>query len=68
VEQVWGMRAAEYYGIDNVIFFSGGTEASAYNLRAAEALKRQVFNTQNLVLRLKIPIISSIIKKMLQDG
>ena len=41
--QVWGMTAAEYYGLDSIIFFSGGTEATAFNPRAVEALKNAGF-------------------------
>lgn len=37
--QIWGQTAAEYYGIVNVKCFSGGTEATAFNLRAVKAIR-----------------------------
>lgn len=42
--QVWFITAANYYGIPNVEAWSGGTEATAFNQRAADALKRAGFN------------------------
>ncbi|MDX2190424.1 MAG: protein-tyrosine-phosphatase [Bacteroidota bacterium] len=42
--EVWGQTAAAYYGVDSVFFFSGGTEATAFNIRAANALKRAGFS------------------------
>jgi hypothetical protein len=41
--QIWGWTAAQFYGIDQVSFFSGGTEATACNPRTVEALKRAGF-------------------------
>lgn len=38
--QVWAAVAASFYGIDNVKTFSGGTEATAFNINAINALKR----------------------------
>lgn len=38
--QVWAQVAAQYYGIHNVQTFSGGTEVTAFNSRAVNALKR----------------------------
>lgn len=38
--QVWGKVASAYYGIPNVKTFSGGTEATAFNINAINALKR----------------------------
>ncbi|MDZ7846990.1 MAG: protein-tyrosine-phosphatase [Owenweeksia sp.] len=38
--QVWAQVAAAYHGADDVHCFSGGTEATAFNPRAVEALKR----------------------------
>jgi arsenate reductase len=38
--QVWAMVAADYYGWANVKTFSGGTEATACNIRTIRALKR----------------------------
>ncbi len=42
--QVWAQVAASYYGIKNVSIFSGGTEATAFNSNAINALKRIGFN------------------------
>lgn len=42
--QVWAHVAASYYGIKNVSTFSGGTEATAFNSNAINALKRIGFN------------------------
>jgi protein-tyrosine phosphatase/arsenate reductase len=41
--QVWAKVAAHYYSIPNVRTFSGGTEATAFNPNAIEALKRDGF-------------------------
>ncbi|MCB9202758.1 MAG: protein-tyrosine-phosphatase [Flavobacteriales bacterium] len=41
--QVWGKVAAEFYGISNVETFSGGTEATAFNPNAINALKKVNF-------------------------
>lgn len=38
--QVWAAVAASFYGIDNVKTFSGGTEATAFNINAINALKK----------------------------
>lgn len=43
ISQIWAQTAAHYYGIDNVETFSGGTEATAFNPRAVEAMKRAGF-------------------------
>jgi len=37
--QVWAQIAADYYGLDFVNTYSGGTEATAFNIRAVNALK-----------------------------
>jgi protein-tyrosine phosphatase/arsenate reductase len=42
--QVWAHVAASYYNVKNVNTFSGGTEATAFNLNAINALKRVGFN------------------------
>ena len=36
--QIWGAVAAEYYGVNNVSTFSGGTESTAFNPNAIHAL------------------------------
>ena len=37
--QIWAAVAAEYFKIDKVSTFSGGTEATAFNINAIHALK-----------------------------
>lgn len=41
--QVWAAVAAAYCGFDDVETFSGGTEATAFNSRAVDALRRAGF-------------------------
>ena len=41
--QVWAAVAASYYNIPNVMTFSGGTEATAFNPNAINALKTTGF-------------------------
>lgn len=43
IGQLWFLVAAEWYGIDDLQAFSGGTEATAFNKRAVEALNRAGF-------------------------
>lgn len=38
--QIWALTAAAYYGIDGVEAYSGGTEATAFNIRTVRALRR----------------------------
>lgn len=40
---IWFQTSMHYYGISNNSAFSGGTEATAFNKRAAETLKRAGF-------------------------
>lgn len=42
--QIWLQTAAAYYGVNNIKTYSGGTEATAFNFRAAAALERAGFN------------------------
>lgn len=42
--QVWAHVAASYYDIKNVTTYSGGTEATAFNINAINSLKRIGFN------------------------
>src|SRR6185312_3637888 len=42
--QIWAKVASEYYQTKNVNTFSGGTEATAFNLNAINALKRVGFD------------------------
>jgi arsenate reductase (thioredoxin) len=44
IAQLWAQTAAYYYGIDNVSCFSGGTEATAFNPRAAKAMQEAGFS------------------------
>lgn len=45
--QVWASVAADYYAIDNVHTFSGGTEATAFNPNAIHALKLSGFDMKS---------------------
>lgn len=40
LSQIWAQVAAEFYGLDGVETFSGGTEATAFNSRAVAAMQR----------------------------
>jgi hypothetical protein len=44
---IWAAAAAEYYGIQNVETFSGGTEATAFNPRAVAAVQRAGITVEN---------------------
>ncbi|HLP12672.1 MAG TPA: hypothetical protein VK177_12120, partial [Flavobacteriales bacterium] len=46
--QVWAHVAASYFGIHNVNTFSGGTEATAFNANAVNALKRVGFEIKQV--------------------
>ena len=39
ISQIWAQAAAAYYGVKNVLSYSGGTEATAFNPRAVRAMK-----------------------------
>lgn len=39
ISQIWAQTAAEYYNVPNVIAYSGGTEATAFNPRAVKAME-----------------------------
>lgn len=41
--QIWAAVAASYYNIENVHTFSGGTEVTAFNINAINALKKTGF-------------------------
>lgn len=43
MSQLWARTAAEYFGIDGVSTYSGGTEATAFNPRAVAAMRRAGF-------------------------
>ena len=38
LSQIWAQTSAEYYGIENIECYSGGTEATAFNERAVKAI------------------------------
>ena len=42
--QIWAQVAAAYYSVNNVKTFSGGTEATAFNINAINAIKRTGFD------------------------
>ncbi|MES2559860.1 MAG: protein-tyrosine-phosphatase [Bacteroidota bacterium] len=42
--QIWAAVAGSYYNIPNIFTFSGGTEATAFNINAINSLKRTGFN------------------------
>lgn len=47
ISQLWTAAAAAWYGIDSVQTFSGGTEATAFNPRAVDAMTRAGFQIEN---------------------
>jgi len=44
IAQLWAQAAARYFGVKNVHCFSGGTEATAFNTRAAKAMQEVGFD------------------------
>lgn len=46
IAQIWAQTAAEYYGIPNIHCYSGGTEATAFNPRAIEAVEKAGFKVE----------------------
>ena len=44
--QIWAKTAAEYYGFENVITYSGGTEATAFNPNAIRAIQNAGFKIE----------------------
>ena len=40
LSQIWAQVAAEYFGLEGIETYSGGTEATAFNPRAVAALQR----------------------------
>jgi protein-tyrosine phosphatase/arsenate reductase len=44
--QIWAQVAAHYYNIANVTTFSGGTEATAFNVNAINAIKKVGFDIE----------------------
>ncbi len=43
MSQIWAQTAAEYFNIPNIHCYSGGTEATAFNPRAVNAVKKAGF-------------------------
>jgi len=46
MSQIWAQTAAEYFGIQNVFCYSGGTEATAFNPRAVKAVEKVGFRIE----------------------
>lgn len=44
MSQIWAQAASHYYNIPNVVCFSGGTEATAFNPRAVKAMQDAGFS------------------------
>lgn len=42
--EAWIVAACQYYGIDTIEAYSGGTEATAFNLRMVVALRQSAFH------------------------
>lgn len=49
--QAWTTTAAEYYGIEGIRSYSGGTESSEVNPRAVAALRRAGYSIQKVPFR-----------------
>lgn len=47
LSQIWAATAANYYSLDNISTYSGGTEATAFNPRAVAAMERVGFKIEN---------------------
>lgn len=46
--QIWAQVAANYYQLENVNTFSGGTESTAFNVNAINAIKRVGFDIKKM--------------------
>jgi len=46
--QLWALTAAQFYGIQDIAAFSGGTGSTAFNPRAVAAIKRAGFQVEKL--------------------
>ncbi len=46
ISQIWAQAAAAYYGIPNIVSYSGGTEATAFNPRAVQAIEKVGFKVR----------------------
>lgn len=47
ISQIWATIAANYYQIENIATYSGGTEATAFNPRAVAAMERAGLQIEN---------------------
>lgn len=47
LSQIWAATAANYYGLEHVKTYSGGTEATAFNPRAVKAVENAGFKVTN---------------------
>lgn len=47
ISQIWAATAAAYFGLDQIVAYSGGTEATAFNPRAVAAMERAGFQIEN---------------------
>jgi len=48
ISQLWAQAAAYYYGVEDVVCLSGGTEATAFNPRAVGAMQNVGFNISKI--------------------
>ena len=46
MSQIWAQTAAEYFGVDGISCFSGGTEVIAFNLSAVRAVEKYGFHVK----------------------
>lgn len=49
IGQLWAQLASRFYGVENIHCFSGGTQATAFNPRAVNALKEQGFLFKTII-------------------
>lgn len=75
--QLWAAKAAAYYGLDNIMCYSGGTEATAFNLRSVKAMRKSGFEINlvndsknslyNVIVDEKLPPVKAFSKKYDDD-
>lgn len=46
IAQIWAQTAASYFSVENVVAYSGGTEATAFNPRAVGAMRSLGFEIE----------------------
>jgi protein-tyrosine-phosphatase len=49
IAQIWAQAASVYFGIQNVVSYSGGTEATAFNTRAVKAMVKAGFEISRVM-------------------